>query len=351
MIITSQYFKFSTISAGDAAIHTQFNPSRPSDMSAAVITSPLLHSQPRAAYRKNFSPLPTVKFELMSCTRRVSDDTNEHYFSRKSLKYWDKFYRSHQDKFFKDRHYLKKDWAKYLSDDDDNCAISANGKVGFGAGNTIFPLSAAYPKLFIHACDFSSEALALVKSHSSFNGNRLNVFMCDVTSEELCDKIPPSSVDVVTLIFMLSAVSPNKMPLVIQNLKKVLKSNGHVLFRDYAVGDFAQVKLNNKNQSISDNFYYRGDGTNSGKIPGVGLIHAPISLLPTPFPESHWKQACEVAPIFNELVDRVSLNSEFLQESLSRTKRVDAFTARLLDIHAKILDMNKREVFLSRLFS
>ncbi|GER48323.1 glutathione synthetase [Striga asiatica] len=82
---------------------------------------------------------------------------------------------------------------------------------------------------------------------------------------------------------------------------------------------------------------------NSGKIPGVGLIHAPISLLPTPFPESHWKQACEVAPIFNELVDRVSLNSEFLQESLSRTKRVDAFTARLLDIHAKILDMNKRE--------
>ncbi|CAA0829277.1 Glutathione synthetase- chloroplastic [Striga hermonthica] len=81
----------------------------------------------------------------------------------------------------------------------------------------------------------------------------------------------------------------------------------------------------------------------SGRIPGVGLIHAPISLLPTPFPESHWKQACEVAPIFNELVDRVSLDSEFLQESLSRTKKVDAFTARLLDIHAKILDMGKKE--------
>ncbi|KAI3470655.1 hypothetical protein Pfo_027318 [Paulownia fortunei] len=81
----------------------------------------------------------------------------------------------------------------------------------------------------------------------------------------------------------------------------------------------------------------------SGRVPGVGLIHAPISLLPMPFPESHWKQACEVAPIFNELVDRVSLDTKFLQESLSRTKKVDAFTSRLLDIHAKMLDLNKKE--------
>ncbi|EYU37221.1 hypothetical protein ABFS82_06G153000 [Erythranthe guttata] len=81
----------------------------------------------------------------------------------------------------------------------------------------------------------------------------------------------------------------------------------------------------------------------SGRVPGVGLVHAPISLLPMPFAESYWKQACEVAPIFNELVDRVSLDSEFLQESLSRTKKVDTFTSRLLDIHAKMLAMNKKE--------
>ncbi|KAL0358597.1 UNVERIFIED_CONTAM: Glutathione synthetase, chloroplastic [Sesamum angustifolium] len=56
----------------------------------------------------------------------------------------------------------------------------------------------------------------------------------------------------------------------------------------------------------------------SGRLPGVGLVHAPISLLPMSFPESHWKQACEVAPIFNELVDRVSLDAKFLQEALSR---------------------------------
>ncbi|XP_058225752.1 glutathione synthetase, chloroplastic [Rhododendron vialii] len=81
----------------------------------------------------------------------------------------------------------------------------------------------------------------------------------------------------------------------------------------------------------------------SGKVPGVGLVHAPIALLPMSFPESHWKQACEVSPIFNELIDRVSLDGEFLQDSLSRTKMVDAFTSRLMDIHSQMLENGKRE--------
>lgn len=53
-------------------------------------------------------------------------------------------------------------------------------------------------------------------------------------------------------------------------------------------------------------------------MPGVGLVHAPFALLPMPLPESQWRQACELAPIFSELVDRVSLDGKFLQESLSR---------------------------------
>nr|GMD48207.1 glutathione synthetase, chloroplastic [Ipomoea batatas] len=83
----------------------------------------------------------------------------------------------------------------------------------------------------------------------------------------------------------------------------------------------------------------------SGSVPGVGLVHAPFALLPTSFPESHWKQACEVAPIFNELVDRVSQDGEFLQETLSRTKKVDDFTSNLLDIHSKMLEINKKECY------
>lgn len=81
----------------------------------------------------------------------------------------------------------------------------------------------------------------------------------------------------------------------------------------------------------------------SGSVPGVGLVHAPIALLPNSFPESHWKQACELAPIFNELVDSVSLDGKFLQDTLSRTKKVDVFTSRLLDIHSRMLEIGKKE--------
>ncbi|XP_031276400.1 glutathione synthetase, chloroplastic [Pistacia vera] len=81
----------------------------------------------------------------------------------------------------------------------------------------------------------------------------------------------------------------------------------------------------------------------SGRTPGVGMVHAPFALLPLSFPESYYSQACELAPIFNELVDRVSLDGNFLQDSLTRTKKVDAFTSRLLDIHSKMLEINKKE--------
>ncbi|WVZ90457.1 hypothetical protein U9M48_036758 [Paspalum notatum var. saurae] len=81
----------------------------------------------------------------------------------------------------------------------------------------------------------------------------------------------------------------------------------------------------------------------SGTVPGVGLVHAPFSLLPAHLPESIWRQACELAPIFNNLVDRVSLDGNFLQESLSKTKQVDDFTSRLLEIHRKMIEINKEE--------
>ena len=56
----------------------------------------------------------------------------------------------------------------------------------------------------------------------------------------------------------------------------------------------------------------------SGKAPGVGLLHAPFSLLPMSFPQAYWDQALELAPLFNELVHRVSLDGDFLQHTLAR---------------------------------
>uniref|UniRef100_A0A5B7BJR0 Methyltransferase type 12 domain-containing protein n=1 Tax=Davidia involucrata TaxID=16924 RepID=A0A5B7BJR0_DAVIN len=178
-------------------------------------------------------------------------------YERDAKKYWDVFYKRHEDRFFKDRHYLDKEWGSYFSGAGRKVIL----EVGCGAGNTIFPLIATYSDMFIHACDFSPRAVNLVKMHKDFMETRVNVFVCDLTVDDLSKQISPSSVDIVTMIFVLSAVSPEKMPLVLQNIRKILKPNGYVLFRDYATGDLAQERFICKDQKISENFFVRGDGT------------------------------------------------------------------------------------------
>ncbi|KAL0545499.1 hypothetical protein IC582_015384 [Cucumis melo] len=178
-------------------------------------------------------------------------------YEKDAKKYWDIFYKKHQDRFFKDRHYLDKEWGQYFCAEERKVVL----EIGCGAGNTVFPLIATYPNIFIHACDFSPRAVNLVETHKDFNESRVAAFVCDLTADDMSNHISPSSIDVVMMIFVLSAVSPEKMSLVLQNVKKVLKPTGHVLFRDYATGDLAQERFDCKDQKISENFYVRGDGT------------------------------------------------------------------------------------------
>ena len=42
-------------------------------------------------------------------------------------------------------------------------AVVMKSQVGCGTGNTVFPLLAEYPDIFVHACDFSARAVSLVK--------------------------------------------------------------------------------------------------------------------------------------------------------------------------------------------
>ncbi|MCD9646441.1 hypothetical protein HAX54_036263 [Datura stramonium] len=102
---------------------------------------------------------PEQKIQIYpTSTGEISPFWREKY-ERDAKKYWDIFYKRHQDKFFKDRHYLDKEWGQYFSGTDGKVIL----EVGCGAGNTIFPLLATIPNIFIHACDFSPRAVNLVK--------------------------------------------------------------------------------------------------------------------------------------------------------------------------------------------
>jgi len=64
---------------------------------------------------------------------------------------------------------------------------------------------------------------------------------------------------------------------------------------------------------------------------------APISLLPNAYPRSAFQRAKSLAKPYNDLVDRVSRDSEFLQKALGGgVSDNDPYTAKLLELYNKI---------------
>ncbi|KAG0437014.1 hypothetical protein HPB47_017647 [Ixodes persulcatus] len=102
-------------------------------------------------------------------------------------------------------------------------------EVGCGVGNFIFPLLEENTCFFVYACDFSPRAVDFVKSHPLYDEARVKAFRCDLTRDALTDNVPECSVDVVTMIFVLSAICPEKMSAALENVRRVLKPGGVVL--------------------------------------------------------------------------------------------------------------------------
>lgn len=135
-------------------------------------------------------------------------------------------------------------------------------EVGCGVGNTVFPILQTNndPGLFVYCCDFSSTAVELVQANSEYDPSRCFAFVHDLCDEDQSYPVPENSLDVIVLIFVLSAVVPDKMQGAITRLSRLLKAGGMMLLRDYGRYDMAQLRFK-KGQCLSGNFYVRGDGT------------------------------------------------------------------------------------------
>ncbi|CAN8000144.1 unnamed protein product [Ixodes hexagonus] len=193
-------------------------------------------------------------------TELARDTTLLPQFKRTKLeaeaqKNWDRFYKRNETRFFKDRHWTKREFEELASSDG-----SVILEVGCGVGNFIFPLLEENTHFFIYACDFSPRAVDFVKSHPLYDETRVKAFQCDLTKGALTDHVPKCSVDVVTMIFVLSAICPEKMCAALENVRGVLKPGGVVLFRDYGLYDQAMLRFA-PGHKIGENFYVRQDGT------------------------------------------------------------------------------------------
>ncbi|KAF9569252.1 hypothetical protein EC968_002622 [Mortierella alpina] len=175
---------------------------------------------------------------------------------------WNKFYAKNENRFFKDRHWLRIEFPELFQMVEADAGEKNVMEIGCGAGNTMFPMliESKNPKLFVYACDFSSTAVSVVKGNRAYDETRGKAFVWDLASDDILPEVEPESMDVLVLIFVLSALHPDKWEQAMNNLYKLLKPGGLIVFRDYGRYDMAQLRFK-KNRLLSDNFYVRGDGT------------------------------------------------------------------------------------------
>uniref|UniRef100_A0A8C9TT90 tRNA N(3)-cytidine methyltransferase n=1 Tax=Scleropages formosus TaxID=113540 RepID=A0A8C9TT90_SCLFO len=237
----------------------------------------------RRKVQENSEPLPAEK---------QAED-----YEVRANEYWNDFYKIHKNRFFKDRHWLFTEFPELAL----NCRTKAGGdtleggagrdgegpasshtdvsslngcdfpgsestyrvmEVGCGVGNTVFPILKTNndPGLFVYCCDFSSTAVELVETNEDFDPQRCFAFVHDLSDPEAEFPVPNGSLDVIVLIFVLSALHPDRMYVSISRLARLLKPGGMLLLRDYGRYDMAQLRFK-KGRCLSENFYVRGDGT------------------------------------------------------------------------------------------
>jgi len=184
-------------------------------------------------------------------------------FTAEAVRNWDLFYKRNASNFFKDRHYLRFEFVELYQTCNDwkvgNPQIILS-EIGCGVGNTMFPLLKDNPALFAFGIDCSTSAIQQIKKNSAYEDHRCKLWVCDLTEKEPPPEI--RDVDFATLIFVLSALHPSKMLIMVKAVFSMLRPGGMLYFRDYGVFDMSQVRFA-PGSKIGPNFYVRQDGTTS----------------------------------------------------------------------------------------
>ncbi|KAJ1665345.1 hypothetical protein IW140_001486 [Coemansia sp. RSA 1813] len=181
-------------------------------------------------------------------------------YKNEASKNWDKFYNRNTTNFFKDRHWTDREFEElrpgYVFSESRPVLL----EIGCGVGNFIWPILERNKDIHVYACDFSTRAVNFVKVNENYTEDRCKAFVCDITQDRLADTIPPHSVDIVSAIYVLSALPPEKQAAAVSNIVEILKPGGRILLRDYGIYDLAQLRFKSGHK-LENNLYVRQDGT------------------------------------------------------------------------------------------
>ncbi|XP_025917191.1 tRNA N(3)-methylcytidine methyltransferase METTL8, mitochondrial isoform X4 [Apteryx mantelli] len=228
-------------------------------------------------------------------------------YEKEASKYWNEFYKTHKNNFFKDRNWLflefpeilpekKREQLKTEEKSSESIKINSTScfphqdfpgmleegeeywKNNYGEDSTSVQGQIYNKKQAKSVTDNpqgkncreqlgelesfpgSGAAYRVLESHSSYNSAWCFAFVHDVCDDALPYPFPDEILDVILLVFVLSAIHPDRMQRVVNRLAKLLKPGGMLLFRDYGRYDTSQLRFR-KGHCLSENFYVRGDGT------------------------------------------------------------------------------------------
>ncbi|KAF3452332.1 hypothetical protein FNV43_RR02765 [Rhamnella rubrinervis] len=215
---------------------------------------------------------------------------------------WRRFHIRHSaGKFFKERRYLLKEFPELASCKENSTVL----EVGCGNGSTILPLLRGNENIIVYACDCSTEIIERAKETVDASNivsikQRFHPFYCDLSASKFptwlaCNQCQDmylqtqrnssditvnsrmdssdlylmresgcckGGVDFITLIFTLSALPLQMMPVTIKECFSVLKPGGLLLFRDYGLYDMTMLRFEIEKR-VGFREYMRSDGTRS----------------------------------------------------------------------------------------
>ncbi|KAK7686310.1 hypothetical protein QCA50_010534 [Cerrena zonata] len=194
----------------------------------------------------------------------VPEEDKEKY-NAKPARHWDNFYKMNAGNFFRNRKWLHHEFPELLLCAAPDAGPKVIAELGCGAGNAVFPLLAANqnPQLSLYAYDYASHAVKVVQNDPLYLEPPMGTIksaVWDLTSDSLPPHLEPGTVDIITLVFVLSALHPQEWSKALRNIHQLLKPGGLVLFRDYGRYDLTQLRFKG-GRLLDENFYIRGDKT------------------------------------------------------------------------------------------
>ncbi|ETO69083.1 hypothetical protein F442_14054 [Phytophthora nicotianae P10297] len=167
---------------------------------------------------------------------------------------WDVFHQRNNGKVYKPRNYLVKEFPELYAPEREVVEVL---ELGCGYGSAIFPILAECPNIHAQVCDFSAHAIDILQHNPEYDPKQCRAFVCDIAQEELT-RVAPESIDIVLMVFVLSALPPESFAQTLQKIFAALRPGGIVCFRDYGLYDLAMRRNAKK---LGPSLYYRSDGT------------------------------------------------------------------------------------------